>query len=85
MTETIDTNSGSVQTMSKTGSSGMIEVLKPAELAARLKVPESWVRNRTRARTPKEERIPCARYGRYVRFEWGAPELLEWLERQRKY
>ena len=45
MTETIDTNSGSVQTMSKTGSSGMIEVLKPAELAARLKVPVGTVKS----------------------------------------
>jgi hypothetical protein len=52
------------------------------ELAWRLKVPESWVRNRTRARTPASERIPCIRLGRYVRFEWGSPRLQGWLDRQ---
>jgi hypothetical protein len=84
MTETIDANSGGVQSVSKTGGSASIEVLKPAQFAARLQVPESWVRNRTRARTPKEERIPCARYGRYVRFEWGSPQLLEWFQKRRQ-
>jgi hypothetical protein len=55
------------------------ELIDSAELAARLRVPESWIRNRTRARTPKEERIPCLRLGRYVRFEWGSPRLRNWL------
>lgn len=58
------------------------EVIDAAELATRLRLPESWVRDqvRTRARDP----IPCLRFGRYVRFEWLHPNLKEWLERHRK-
>ena len=59
------------------------ELIDSAELAVRWGVPESWVRNRTRGRTPKEERIPCVRLGRYVRFEWDSPRLQKWLERNR--
>jgi hypothetical protein len=59
------------------------ELVDSAELANRWKVPESWIRNHTRARTPKEERIPCIRLGRYVRFEWGSPQLAEWLAKKR--
>jgi hypothetical protein len=60
------------------------EIIDSAELAARWRVPESWVRNHTRERTPREERIPCLRLGRYVRFEWGSLQLTEWLARQRQ-
>jgi hypothetical protein len=56
------------------------ELIDSVELAARWRVPESWVRNRTRARSPKSERIPCIRLGRYVRFEWGSSRLAEYLE-----
>jgi hypothetical protein len=59
------------------------ELIDSAELAARWRVPESWVRSHTRERTPREHRIPCVRLGRYVRFEWNSPRLEEWLERQR--
>jgi hypothetical protein len=59
------------------------ELIDSIELAARWRVPASWVRNRTRARTPKEERIPCLRLGRYVRFEWGSIHLAEWLAKKR--
>ena len=48
---------------------GGFEVINSAELASRWQVPESWIRNHTRACTPKEDRIPCLRLGRYVRFE----------------
>ena len=61
-----------------------VELIDSAELAKRWQVPESWIRNHTRARTPKDERIPCIRLGRYVRFEWGAPRLAEWLAKQRQ-
>lgn len=59
------------------------ELIDSAELAARLRVPESWIRNHTRVRTPKEERIPCVRFGRYIRFEWGSPQLAEWIAKHR--
>jgi hypothetical protein len=59
------------------------ELIDSVELAARWRVPESWIRNHTRARTPRDERIPCVRLGRYVRFEWGSPRLSEWLAKKR--
>lgn len=58
-------------------------VIDSTELAQRWQVPESWIRNHTRERTPKAERIPCLRFGRYVRFEWGSTELEGWLSKQR--
>lgn len=73
-----------VPMMSQKGGNGIPEVIDSTELAKRLRVPESWIRNRTRARTPKEERIPCIRLGRYVRFEWGSPQLAGWLEKKRQ-
>ena len=63
---------------------GSFEVIDSVELATRWQVPESWIRNHTRARVPKEGRIPCLRFGRYVRFEWGSPRLAAWLEKQRQ-
>ena len=73
-----------VPMMSLNTRDGAVEVIDSAELAVRWRVPESWIRNRTRARTPKEERIPCVRLGRYVRFEWGSPQLARWLEKKRQ-
>lgn len=70
-----------VQSVSQTSGNG-IELIGAAELASRWRVPESWVRSHTRACTPKDERIPCIRLGRYVRFEWGSPRLAEWLAKQ---
>ena len=72
-----------VPLMSQTQLNGP-ELIDSAELAARWRVPESWIRNHTRARTPQDERIPCVRLGRYVRFEWGSPRLMEWLSKQRQ-
>lgn len=71
-----------VPKMSQTGSNRpepAPELIDSSELAARWRVPESWIRNRTRARTPLAERIPCVRLGRYVRFAWGSPKLADWL------
>jgi excisionase family DNA binding protein len=52
------------------------DILTPEEVAARLKVPESWVYEKTRARCRKP--IPCLRLGRYVRFDWQA--VVTWLQ-----
>src|SRR5216683_6890161 len=60
------------------------ELIDSAELATRWRVPESWIRSHTRARTPRAERIPRVRLGRYVRFEWGSPRREEWLSRKRQ-
>ena len=51
-------------------------LLDAKEVAARLNVPTSWVREQARANA-----MPCLRLGRYVRFEWDAVEV--WLEQQR--
>jgi hypothetical protein len=71
-----------VPKMSQASGNGA-ELIDSAELAKRWRVPESWIRNHTRARTPKDARIPCVRLGRYVRFEWGSPHLTGWLAKQR--
>lgn len=79
---TID--SADVPKMSRTGGNDGPELIDAAELAARWRVPESWIRNHTRNRTPKSERIPCVRLGRYVRFEWGSTLLQRWLDEKRQ-
>jgi hypothetical protein len=58
------------------------ELIKADELAQRLNLPASWVRDQVRSRAT--DPIPCLRFGRYVRFQWGHPDLIEWLERRRK-
>lgn len=53
-----------------------MSILTPDEVAARLKVPVSWVYEKSRTRCPNP--IPCLRIGRYIRFDWT--KILEWLE-----
>ena len=57
-------------------------LLKPQELAAKLAVPESWIREKTRqrARTRDADPLPVVRLGKYVRFNWDQVQL--WLARQ---
>ena len=57
------------------------EVIDTAELAKRWRLPESWIREQTRTRTG--DPLPCVRFGRYVRFEWGSPKLVAWHDRRR--
>jgi hypothetical protein len=57
-----------------------VEVIDAVELARRLGVPPSWVRSRTRQRTPRTERLPCLRFGRYIRFAWNSTALISWLK-----
>lgn len=63
--------------------SGGYEKIDAQELATRWGVRKSWIENRTRARTPAAERIPCIKFGKYKRFEWGSPELESWLAKHR--
>lgn len=67
---------------SRAPSSGML--LTPADLAARLAVPQSWIREKTRdrARVRDKDPLPVVRLGKYVRFDWRAIE--KWLARQQK-
>lgn len=58
----------------------LFELLNAEQLAKRLNLPVSWIREMTRSRT--SDPIPHLRFGRYVRFRWGAPELAEWISRR---
>ena len=58
-----------------------IEIIDSKQLATRLRVPESWVRDRVRVRS--DDPLPHVKIGRYVRFEWGSPDLVEWWARHR--
>ena len=57
------------------------EVIDAAELSKRWSLPESWIREQTRTRS--SDPLPCVRFGRYVRFEFGSPKLAAWYERRR--
>jgi len=56
------------------------EYIDCKELAARWNLPESWVREQVRSRST--DPIPHVRFGKYVRFRWGSPELESWAERR---
>ena len=58
-----------------------LEVIDSEELARRLMLPESWVREHVRRRS--DDPIPHIKVGRYVRFEWGSRELLQLWARHR--
>jgi len=51
-------------------------LLTAAEVSERLSVPESWVRQETRA-----GRMPCLELGRYRRYEWES--VTAWLAERR--
>ena len=53
------------------------DILTPQELCKRLKVPETWVFEKTRRRASNKNPIPALRIGRYLRFDWG--EVSVWL------
>jgi excisionase family DNA binding protein len=54
------------------------ELLTHEEIAKRLKVPASWVYEKTRKRCVNP--IPSIPMGRYIRFDWDA--VVKWLEQQ---
>jgi hypothetical protein len=56
------------------------EFIDSEELALRWNLPESWVREQVRSRST--DPIPHIRFGKYVRFRWGSPELEDWAERR---
>jgi hypothetical protein len=56
-------------------------LLTPTQLAERLAVPVSWIREKTRerARVRDEDPLPVIRLGKYVRFDWD--QVLAWVQR----
>jgi len=59
-----------------------IELITAEQLAKKLNVPVSWVRDQTRARASCGDMIPHLRFGKYIRFAWGSPELTGWIQRR---
>src|SRR5712691_2665974 len=55
------------------------EFIDSRELARRMTVPISWVRDQVRARS--QDPLPHINLGKYVRFLWGSPELEDWMAR----
>jgi hypothetical protein len=57
-------------------------LLTPQQLAEKLAVPASWIREKTRrrARVRDSDPLPVVRLGKYVRFRWT--EVEAWLARQ---
>lgn len=53
------------------------DILTPQELAARLKLPLSWIYEKTRQ--SNSDPLPVLRCGRYLRFSWR--EVCAWLRR----
>jgi hypothetical protein len=56
------------------------EFIDSKELASRWSLPESWIREQVRSRSA--DKLPHVRFGKYVRFRWGSPELEGWTERR---
>jgi hypothetical protein len=55
------------------------DLLTPAELAARLKVPLSWIWEQTRARNKSKDPLPVVRLSpKVIRFRWTA--VSQWIE-----
>ena len=59
------------------------ELIDAPELARRWSLPASWIREQTRSRAA--DPLPHVRFGKYVRFQWGSPELEQWLNRRRSH
>jgi hypothetical protein len=56
------------------------EYIDCPELARRWGLPESWIREQVRSRAA--DPLPHIRFGKYVRFRFGSPELEAWAERR---
>ncbi len=56
------------------------EFIDCGELARRLAVPTSWIRDQVRSRS--QDPLPHVNLGKYVRFLWGSPALELWIRRR---
>jgi hypothetical protein len=56
------------------------EIIDSWELAKRWCLPETWIREQVRARAA--DPLPHLKFGKYVRFRWGSPELEGWAQRR---
>lgn len=53
------------------------DILTPEELSTRLKLPLSWIYEKSRKGGSHKNPLPVLRCGRYLRFSW--PDVCEWL------
>ncbi len=58
------------------------ELLDAAQLAERLNLPETWIREQSRSRT--QDKIPHVKFGKHCRYEFRSPSLEAWISRRRK-
>lgn len=58
-----------------------IEFLTAAELASKLKVPESWVREQSKPSRTSDP-IPVTHFGKHNRYAWGSKKFTDWLNRR---
>lgn len=79
---TIAKHQGQVVEQPPASAPAVTVLLTPEQLSAKLNVPPSWVREKTRerARIRDKDPLPVVRLGKYVRFSWPAVEA--WLARQ---
>src|SRR5215813_8686983 len=76
-----DTNIGLRDTTTRAGDlPQQYEFIDSKQIAVRWNLPESWIREQVRSRST--DPIPHIRFGKYVRFRWGSPELEHWAERR---
>lgn len=68
------------QTVTQGSQRSQYEFIDSKELASRWALSESWVREQVRSRSA--DPLPHVRFGKYVRFRWGSPELAGWVERR---
>jgi len=61
-----------------------MEYLDATDLSNRTKLPKTWIQTQTRSRTATNKQIPHLKFGKYVRFDWDAPELHAWLKSHAK-
>ena len=61
--------------------SNAIEIIDAAEMAARLKVKESWIVEESKPSRTSDP-IPVFRLGKHRRYRWGSPEMDAWLSRR---
>jgi hypothetical protein len=66
----------------KTSSEQPSEVITCEQLAERLTLPVSWIRDQARERAV--DPIPHFKFGRYVRFHWQSAELESWITRRKR-
>jgi len=77
--KTTVTNSAAIRAV-PAGVPPRYEFIDAKELARRWCLPVSWIREQVRSRCT--DPLPHIKFGKYVRFRWGSPELEAWAERR---